>query len=615
MTQYIIGVDGGGSKTSAVIINEKGKELGRSKRGASNYHLIGIERLKKLLDEVMRAAAEDAGIALEEISSVLWALAGAGRPAEAGKLESMRADLLPNIPGGVVNDAVGALVGGAGSRKGIVLISGTGTIAYGEDGTGKTARAGGWGHALDHGSGYSIAIEALRAIVAMVDERELPTTLYQKMQETLGVENSTELVGWLYAPERQIAEVALLAPQVLIAAEEGDLMATYILLQAAESLARKVDAVARRLELWNQPFPLILTGGLLENSVFYRRLVSQSIRTKVPNAQPQLGQQDAAIGAAMLAREMLGYPLADATALSADTSTAWASEERNVLTQNLDLHPSLEVAGLMHLEDARAVAAVRSALPHIAATIDGIAARMKKGGRLIYVGAGTSGRLGTLDASECPPTFGTTPDQILCIMAGGEKALTQAFEGAEDDAEKGAQEIADLQINELDSVIGIAASGRTPYVIGALKTARQRGALTASVICNLPAPLAENVDFVIAPLVGPEALAGSTRLKAGTVQKLVLNMLSTGAMVRLGKTYGNLMVDVAQHNLKLQERAKRIIAQACNVDNETAAQALTDSDYDIRTAIVCLELGSEPDTAKERLDATNGDIRLAISRK
>jgi len=612
MTQYILGLDGGGSKTTAVIINENGKELARSKSGASNYHLIGIAGLRPLFADLLENTAKKAGIELAQISAAVWAVAGAGRPAEAEKLESLRAELLPSIPGGVVNDAVGALVGGTGTRKGIVLISGTGTIAYGEDGVGNIARAGGWGHILDHGSGYSIAQEAFRAITAMVDGRDLPTSLYQKMLETLGVQNTDELVRWLYTPERKVAEVAQLVPQVMKAAEEGDLVATNILLQAAESLARKVDAVARRLKLWDQPFPLILTGGLLENSEFYCRLASQSIRTKVPNAQPQLGQRDAAIGAAMLACEKLGHPLKSMLTENTANASTWSSEARNVLTQNLDLFPTLNVAGLMHFEDTRAVRAVRATLPQIAAAIDAISERMRKGGRLIYVGAGTSGRLGTLDASECPPTFGTDPEQVQCLIAGGKKALIHAFEGAEDDREMGAREIAGLQVNELDSVVGIAASGRTPYVVGALEVARQRGALTASVICNLPAPLTENVDYVIAPLVGPEALSGSTRLKAGTAQKLVLNMLSTGTMVRLGKTYGNLMVDVAQHNIKLQDRARRIVAQACNVDGETAAQALADADRDIRAAIVRLELGSEPDTAKEKLDAANGNIRLAI---
>ncbi len=614
MTRYIMGLDGGGSKTSVVITNAEGKVLGRSCGGTSNYHLIGLENVKALFAAVMQRAADEAGIALAQLSAAVWALAGAGRPADVEKLEAIRRELLPGMPGSVVHDALAALVGGAGARYGVVLISGTGMIAYGEDGAGRTARAGGWGHILDGGSGYGIALGALRAIVAAEDGRDLPTNLDAKMRQTLGVQHSAGLVDWLYAPERQVAEIALLAPQVIRAAEEGDLMASDVILRAADSLAQAVDAVARRLDLWGTPFPLVLSGGLLQNSDFYRRLVVQSVRARVPGAQPRRPKDDAALGAAMLARELLGSPLpgAPAVANNEDSADAWASEARNLLSMNLDLRPSLEVAGLMHLEDARAVAAVRPTLPEIAGAIDAIAARMQKGGRLIYVGAGTSGRLGMLDASECPPTFGTDPEEIRCLIAGGEKALVQAFEGAEDDREAGGRELAALQVSELDCVVGIAASGRTPYVLGALAEARSRGALTVSVICNLPAPLAENADYVIAPLVGPEVLAGSTRLKAGTAQKLVLNMLSTGAMVRLGKTYGNLMVDVAQHNTKLQNRARRIVAQACGVDEPQAAQALANTGGDVRAAIVTLSLGCTPEEAQARLRQAGGDIRTAI---
>ncbi len=615
MTQYILGLDGGGSKTSAVIIDENGKILGKSIRGSSNYHLVSRQQLKTVLKESIQAAAANAKIQPSQLSAATWALAGVGRPTEKKAIQAIRAEILPKTKTEIVTDALAALVGGTGERKGIVVISGTGAIAYGEDGAGKTARAGGWGHALDYGSGYSIAQEALRSIVRAIDGSDMPTLLHEKMQKTLGISNTEELINWLYAPQRKIAEVALLAPQVLSAAEEGDLIATDILLQAAESLARAAKAVARRLRLQKKPFPLVLSGGLLQNNDFYRRLVSQSIRTQLPTAHPHPARKNAAMGAALLARERLGYPLTTQKNPQQKKNAVWASEERNILTLDLDLYPSLTVAGLMHLEDKRAVAAVRDTLPEIARAIDDIAKRMKQGGRLIYVGAGTSGRLGTLDASECPPTFGTDPKDIFCIMAGGEKALTQAFEGAEDNQEAGKQEIAANRISKKDSVVGIAASGRTPFVIGALQEARRRGALTAAIICNIPAPMAKDVDHLIAPLVGPEALAGSTRLKAGTAQKLVLNMLSTGVMIRLGKTYGNLMVDVAQHNIKLQERAERIVSQACNVDKKTAANALNNAEKDIRTAIIQLKLGCKSDTAKQYLAQTDRNIRLTLEKK
>ncbi|MBC8503795.1 MAG: N-acetylmuramic acid 6-phosphate etherase [Chloroflexi bacterium] len=289
------------------------------------------------------------------------------------------------------------------------------------------------------------------------------------------------------------------------------------------------------------------------------------------------------------------------------------TEARNPRTMDIDTLPTLEMVRLINAEDAQVATAIQETLPQIAEAIDAIAERMKKGGRLIYIGAGTSGRLGVLDASECPPTFNTPPEMVVGLIAGGLPALTDAVEAAEDRPEAGERDLMEIEINAKDALVGIAASGRTPYVLGALAHAKKQGALTVSLTCNHPSPMADAVDIAIAAVVGPEVLTGSTRLKAGTAQKLVLNMLSTGTMVRLGKTYGNLMVDVAQHNVKLQERAERIVAQACDVGDETAAAALTDADRDIRAAIVRLELGCEPDTAKEKLDAAKGDIRLAIS--
>lgn len=291
------------------------------------------------------------------------------------------------------------------------------------------------------------------------------------------------------------------------------------------------------------------------------------------------------------------------------------TETRNPLTSEIDTLSTLEMVRLINAEDAKVALAVEKASPEIAEAIDTIAERMKEGGRLIYIGAGTSGRLGVLDASECPPTFNTPPEMVVGIIAGGLRALTDAVEAAEDSAEAGKRDLEAIDITAKDCLVGIAASGRTPYVLGALKYANQQRALTVSVACNHPSLMATEADIAIAAIVGPEVITGSTRLKAGTAQKMILNMVSTGTMVRLGKTYGNLMVDVAQHNAKLQERAQRIVAAACDVDDETAAQALADSDRDIRAAIVRFKLGCELATAKEKLDAANGDIRLAISKK
>ena len=288
------------------------------------------------------------------------------------------------------------------------------------------------------------------------------------------------------------------------------------------------------------------------------------------------------------------------------------TEERNPLTTEIDTLPTMDMLTLINAEDQKVALAVRNELPNIAKAVDAIAARMQRGGRLIYIGAGTSGRLGVLDASECPPTFGIRPEQVMGLIAGGQSALTGAIEGAEDDRLGGAAEIAELHITERDCVVGIAASGRTPYAIGGLEEAKRHGAFTISITCNRPSPLEELAEIGIAPIVGPEVVSGSTRLKAGTAQKMALNMISTGVMIRLGKTYSNLMVDVQPTNSKLRQRARRIVADATGLNLEKAAEVLQASEGGVKTAIVAVLADVSPDVARERLRASGGYVRKAI---
>ena len=288
------------------------------------------------------------------------------------------------------------------------------------------------------------------------------------------------------------------------------------------------------------------------------------------------------------------------------------TEERNPLTTNIDTLPTLDMLALINAEDQKVALAVHNELQNITSAVDAITSRMQRGGRLIYIGAGTSGRLGVLDASECPPTFGTPPKLVVGLIAGGDVALTDAVEGAEDDQIGGAHEIAELNVSENDCVISIAASGRTPYAIGGLEEAKKRGALTISIACNRPSPLEELAEIGIAPTVGPEVVSGSTRLKAGTAQKMVLNMISTGVMIRLGKTYSNLMVDVQPTNIKLRQRARRIVADATGVSLEQATGILQESDGEVKTAIVALLANVSPEVARQRLRATGGFVRKAI---
>jgi N-acetylmuramic acid 6-phosphate etherase len=290
-----------------------------------------------------------------------------------------------------------------------------------------------------------------------------------------------------------------------------------------------------------------------------------------------------------------------------------ATEAVNPASADLDTLNPLDIARLMNAADASVAGAVARQLPQIAAAIEGISARLAAGGRLIYMGAGTSGRLGVLDAAECPPTFSTPPGQVVGWIAGGPLALTHSIEGAEDDPEQGQIDARQLDLSPADALVGIAASGRTPYVQGALRYAREVGALAIALACNADPLIGQDADIVIAVETGPEVVSGSTRLKAGTAQKMVLNTLSTGTMVRLGKTYGNLMVDVQPTNAKLRRRAARIVELATGLDAPEAARLLAACDGETKTAIVAALAGLPPAEARARLAAAGGVVRRALA--
>jgi len=301
-----------------------------------------------------------------------------------------------------------------------------------------------------------------------------------------------------------------------------------------------------------------------------------------------------------------------AGATTSDTTTP-LTESTNPATQDIDAFDTQHIVDVINAEDQRVAAAVATQRESIAQAIDAIAARLRDGGRLIYVGAGTSGRLGVLDASEMPPTYNTPPGLVIGLIAGGSPALTRPIEGAEDNREQGKRDLATLNVAERDCVMGISANGGAPYVLGALAEARARGALTLAFTCNADTPLHHAAQIVIAPLAGPEVISGSTRMKAGTATKLVLNTISTGVMIKLGKTFGNLMVDVQPTNHKLRERAKRIVAHACAITIEEASAELARCNGEVKTAIVAQLAGVMPDQARGRLAKAGGVVRLAIA--
>jgi N-acetylmuramic acid 6-phosphate etherase len=288
------------------------------------------------------------------------------------------------------------------------------------------------------------------------------------------------------------------------------------------------------------------------------------------------------------------------------------TESRNPRSEAIDTLDARDIVTMMNAEDAVVVEAVRAETAAIARAVEWAADRFRRGGRLIYVGAGTSGRLGVLDASECPPTFGTPPEMVVGLIAGGLAALTRAIEGAEDHTEHGAADLAKLDVSTSDLVVGIASSGRTPYVLGAIREARSRQAATVGIACNRPSLLGREVDLEIAPMVGPEIIAGSTRLKAGTATKMVLNMITTGAMVLIGKTLGNRMIDLQPANEKLRIRSRRILRELAGIDDHRAADILARCGGRLKTALVVALANVSPDEAVALLNAHGGKVHLAV---
>ncbi len=292
--------------------------------------------------------------------------------------------------------------------------------------------------------------------------------------------------------------------------------------------------------------------------------------------------------------------------------TTLVTESRNVASENIDMLSTIDMLKVINQEDQKVALAVEAIIPEIAKVVDLIAEAFRSGGRLIYTGAGTSGRLGILDASECPPTYGSDPDLVIGLIAGGHKAILKAVENAEDNAELGATDLQQIGFNHKDVLVGIAASGRTPYVIGSMNYAKSVGAKVTALSCNPNSPMAEIADINITPIVGAEVVTGSSRMKAGTAQKLVLNMLTTGAMIRTGKVFGNLMVDVEATNAKLIQRQKNIVVEATGCSESQAAEALTQCNNHCKTAILMILLNINADLAAAKLSKHHGFIRHAL---
>jgi N-acetylmuramic acid 6-phosphate etherase len=530
---------------------------------AAEAAIVAVARQFGPVDEVIVGAAG------------AFAAPDAARALGQALLASLRAERVA-----VTSDAVIAHAGALNGQPGVVLIVGTGVVALAIDADGALRTADGWGPWLgDEGGGTWIGAAGLRAALRAHDGRGPSTTLLDAARARFGAPRT-----WP-AQLNDAAALASFAPDVLAA--QDDAAALHIVIKAADALAATARAVGDG--------PVAMVGGLAG---------IQGLRERL-DLVPAAG--DALDGALRLGPIHEPHVIrVQPKAVAAQGLDALATEGVRADLYDLDARPIGEVVALLVDAEGEAHQAVAAAVPRIAAAAEAIAARLQSGGRLIYVGAGTPGRLGVLDAAECGPTFGT--DLVHGVIAGGPRALTEAIEGAEDAFDP--TDLADL--TAADALVGITASGRTPYVLGALEHARAVGALTVAIVNN---PGSEaTADLAIELLTGPEVLAGSTRLTAGTAQKVVLNALSTSVMIALGKAYGPRMVDVRLTNAKVRRRAVRIVRDAAGVDEEAAAAALTAAGGHAKTAIVALLAGVDAAEAALRLDRARGHVRDAIKK-
>ena len=426
-------------------------------------------------------------------------------------------------------------------------------------------------------------LQALRLILREYDLSRGELQFTAKILQALSLNSLDQLVRW--AQEADKMEVALLAPVVFEAAAAGDQHVLEILDEGARALCAYTEAVANRLHLLAPK--VVLIGGLFQRDSLYAHAFRRRLKKNLPDARVAAAERSPELGAAWLAAEVADLPSVrvQLAAEEVDDLAQSLTEQRNPRSEGLEKLTVAELVKLFIDEESGVQAALSKAASDLARAIEIVSGAMRKGGRLFYVGAGTSGRLGVLDASEIPPTFGAGPELVQGIVAGGVTALYRSVEGAEDERGAGAAAITERGIKGGDVVIGISASGRTPFVAGALERAKEIGARTLLLNCNPDSASKISVDQRINFSVGPEILTGSTRLKAGTATKIALNIISTGAMVALGKVRGNLMIDLHASNSKLRDRATRMVAELAGIDYASARQRLEENDWNLRKVI------------------------------
>jgi len=598
-----LGIDCGG--TRSVSVYQCGGTQRRFEAGPGNVRLLSDAQLLALFRQ-LGSVHQD----LPRPSAVAIGMAGAGNNAQRERISRAAAKVWANTPSVATGDLdtalaaaeMGERVGENGLAALVVVLSGTGSIFYGKNTREQRVRVGGWGHIVgDKGSAYEIGLRALKASLFYHDRDGKVPALGQRLLSALLLNELQEVPEWALNASK--TDIAALAREVSAAAESGDKTARDILKGAAHSIARDALICASRLAPRGRRVKFVLTGSVLLNQPAFSRRTAKLIRDGWRNSEVVPLKNEAALGAVELAKQLIQSKVQSPKSKVDSPSTDfghWTSgigltssptEQRNRRSMKLDKLTLGQAMALMLREDEEIPAAILAERRKIERTIQFIVRSFQSGGRLFYVGAGTSGRLGVLDASECPPTFRTDPQMVQGIIAGGQTALWRAVEGAEDDPEAGARAIESRGVTKRDTVVGIAASGRTPFVWGALEQAKRHGARTILLTFNpsLKIPRAHQPTIVIAPNVGPEILTGSTRLKSGTATKLILNLFTTLAMVRIGKVLSNLMVDVKPTNVKLRDRAVRIVRTLTGADENTCRKALVRNRWVIKNAVFLLK--------------------------
>jgi N-acetylmuramic acid 6-phosphate etherase len=584
-----VGVDAGGTKLRAAVVRSSGELVAHFEAPGTNLAIDGFAvAASRIADPVRQALAE------RRAMSVVVGIAGASNHFLARALERELAHRLDAKRVRVRADAVALLEALPKDGNRLVLAAGTGAVLFGRDRSGKLYRVDGWGPtAGDAGSGYYIGRRALDAALRGHDGRAKRPSFGRALLSELAIVHPERDIANLYADRSSQARVAALVPLVVRAAERGDRLAQQILEDAGNELGSMLAAIVARMP--RAPATLTLTGSLLRHVPQLRERVLQaaadlSMRidagTMIPEAILVLNAlRLAKVAISDAQRNALLEKLARheprRVERAARREAVSVTEAVNPATASFSFESPERMVALMNAEDQRVAPTVARILPQLARAVEQISARLERGGRMIYVGAGTSGRLGVLDASEVPPTFGEDPNRIQAVIAGGARALSQSVEGAEDRADAGESEMTRLRVGPKDAVVGLSVSGSAPFVLGAIRAAKKKRALTLAITCNGESKLAASVALPLVVEVGPEVIAGSSRLKAGTAQKLILNILSTCTMARLGRVTGNLMTHVATSNQKLRARATRIASEVLGVSEAEAKARLRRADWQL----------------------------------